>query len=199
VEIHVVQGERPMASDNKSLGRFTLDGIPPAPRGVPQVEVTFDIDANGILKVTASDKATGRSQHITITASSGLNEAEIERMRKEAEAHAGDDQRRRELVEARNGADNAIYSAEKSLRELGEKVPAPVKAKVEAKVQAVRQVIESEDANKLRTATNELLQAMQEIGTAAYQQPGPQAGSGTGDGGSKAGGEDVIDGEFKEA
>jgi molecular chaperone DnaK len=199
VEIHVLQGERPMAGDNKSLGKFTLDGIPPAPRGIPQVEVTFDIDADGILKVSATDKATGRSQHITITASSGLNESEVERMRKEAEAHAGDDQRRRELVEARNGADNAMYSAEKSLRELGEKVPAPVKAKVEAKVQAVRQVIESEDANKLRTATNELLQAMQEIGTAAYQQPGPQAGGGTGAGGSKAGGEDVIDGEFKEA
>ncbi len=117
-----MQGERPMAADNKSLGKFILDGIPPAPRGVPQIEVTFDIDANGILKVTATDKATGRSQHITITASSGLSEDEVEQMRKEAEAHAEEDRKRRELIEARNTADNAIYTAEKALREAGDKV-----------------------------------------------------------------------------
>ena len=124
VEIHVVQGERPMAADNKSLGKFTLDGIPPAPRGTPQVEVTFDIDADGILKVSATDKATGRSQHITITASSGLTETEVDQMRREAEAHADDDRKRRETVEARNAGDNAVYAAEKALREVGDKVPA---------------------------------------------------------------------------
>ena len=131
VEIHVLQGERPMAADNKSLGKFILDGIPPAPRGVPQIEVTFDIDANGILKVTAQDKATGRSQHITITASSGLSDTEVERMRKEAEAHADEDKRRKELIEARNNADNAVYSAEKVLRDLGDKVPGELKSEVE--------------------------------------------------------------------
>ncbi len=123
VEIHVLQGERPMAVDNKSLGKFILDGIPPAPRGIPQIEVTFDIDANGILKVTAADKATGRSQHITITASSGLAKEEVERMRKEAEAHAAEDKQRRDLIEAKNTADNSIYGAEKVLSELGDKVP----------------------------------------------------------------------------
>jgi molecular chaperone DnaK len=130
VEIHVLQGERPMASNNKSLGRFILDGIPPAPRGVPQIEVTFDIDANGILKVTAQDKATGRSQHITITASSGLSEDEVERMRKEAEAHAEEDIRHKELIEARNTADNTVYTAEKLLRDMGDKVPDDLKVRL---------------------------------------------------------------------
>ena len=124
VEIHVLQGERPMAADNKSLGKFILDGIPPAPRGIPQIEVTFDIDANGILKVTAQDKATGRSQHITITASSGLSDSEVEKMRKDAELHAEEDRKRKELIEARNNADNTVYAAEKALREFGDKVPA---------------------------------------------------------------------------
>ncbi|HEX9028123.1 MAG TPA: molecular chaperone DnaK, partial [Anaerolineales bacterium] len=123
VEVHVVQGERPMAADNKSLGKFNLDGLPPAPRGLPQIEVTFDIDANGIIKVTALDKATQRSQHITITASSGLKDAEVERMRKEAELHADEDRRKKELIETRNNADNTAYSAEKVLRDLGDKVP----------------------------------------------------------------------------
>jgi molecular chaperone DnaK len=121
VEIHVLQGERPMATDNKSLGKFILDGIPPAPRGIPQIEVTFDIDANGILKVTALDKATQRSQHITITASSGLSDSEVERMRKDAESHAEEDRKRKELIEARNQADNAVYTAEKALRDLERK------------------------------------------------------------------------------
>jgi len=128
VEIHVLQGERPMAADNKSLGKFILDGIPPAPRGMPQIEVTFDIDANGIIKVTASDKATGRSQHITITASSGLNEAEVERMRREAELHADEDKKRKDLIEAKNNADNAVYTAEKALRDHGEKIPADTRS-----------------------------------------------------------------------
>ncbi|HLE51638.1 MAG TPA: molecular chaperone DnaK, partial [Anaerolineales bacterium] len=132
VEINVLQGERPMAADNKSLGKFSLDGIPPAPRGMPQIEVTFDIDANGIIKVTAQDKATSRSQHITITASSGLSDAEVERMRKDAEAHAEEDLRRKELIEARNSADSAVYTAEKALLDFADKIPADVKSKVEA-------------------------------------------------------------------
>jgi molecular chaperone DnaK len=218
VEIHVLQGERPMASDNKSLGRFILDGIPPAPRGIPQIEVTFDIDANGILKVTAQDKATGRSQHITITASSGLNEAEVERMRKDAEQHAEDDRKRKELIEARNTADNAVYTAEKALRDLGEKVPADVKTKVEEHVSKVRAVMNSDDSATIRRETEELFQVVQQIGAAAYQQgapggsapggetpggdSGPSSGPGSGpgsgpDSGSGPDGEEVVDGEFR--
>ena len=214
VEIHIVQGERPMAADNKSLGKFTLDGIPPAPRGVPQVEVTFDIDADGILKVSATDKATGRSQHITITASSGLSEEEVEKMRREADSHREEDQRRREMAEARNAAENAVYAAEKALRDAGDKLPADIRSKVETRIQATRGALESEYAPRTRSATNELLQAMQEIGSSAYQQPsGPSAGGtgptpggtgptpgGTGPtpGGHKPG-DDVFDGEFKES
>jgi molecular chaperone DnaK len=207
VEIHVVQGERPLASDNKSLGRFILDGIPPAPRGVPQVEVTFDIDANGIINVTASDKATGRSQHITITASSGLNDAEVERMRKDAEAHADEDLHRKELIEARNNADNAVYTAEKVLRDLGEKVPGDLKGKVEADVAKVRQVMNTDDADAIRKATDELSQVVQQVGAAAYQQGGPATGApgdgpqpdGPGGPGSPGGDEEVVDGEFRNA
>jgi molecular chaperone DnaK len=201
VEIHVLQGERPMAMDNKSLGKFILDGIPPAPRGIPQVEVTFDIDANGILKVTASDKATGRSQHITITASSGLSETEVERMRKEADLHKAEDVRKKELIEARNAADNAIYTSEKALRDLGDKVPAEVKSQVEAKVAAVREVISGEDAAAIKNATEALFQEIQKIGAAAYEQAGPSAGSETPppSGESGPGDEDVVDGEFRNA
>ena len=147
VEIHVLQGERPMATDNKSLGRFILDGIPPAPRGVPQIEVTFDIDANGILKVTAQDKATGRSQHITITASSGLSEAEIEKMKEDAEKFADEDMKRKEMVEARNNADNMVYSAEKALEELGDKIPDDIKTQVTDKVAEVRGVLGDDNAD----------------------------------------------------
>ncbi|MEW6286777.1 MAG: molecular chaperone DnaK, partial [Chloroflexota bacterium] len=175
VEIHVLQGERPMAADNKSLGKFILDGIPPAPRGIPQIEVTFDIDANGILKVTAQDKATGRSQHITITASSGLSEAEIERMRKDAEAHAEEDRKRRELIEARNHADNTVYAAEKALREFGDKVPAEVKRDVESKVAEVKRTAEGEDTAAIKAATEALGQAVQKIGASVYEQ-NPAAG-----------------------
>src|SRR5512147_740121 len=153
VEIHVLQGERPMAADNKSLGKFILDGIPPAPRGVPQVEVTFDIDADGILKVSAQDKATGRSQHITITASSGLSKDEVDRMTKEAERNAAEDKKRRDLIEAKNTADNSIYGAEKVLSELGDKVPAEVKAEVEAKVTEVKNIAQSEDVAAIKSAT----------------------------------------------
>jgi molecular chaperone DnaK len=207
VEIHVLQGERPMAGDNKSLGRFILDGIPPAPRGIPQIEVTFDIDANGILKVTAQDKATQRSQHITITASSGLSDSEVERMRKDAESHAEDDRKRKELIEARNAADNAMYTAEKALRDLGEKVPADIKKQVEDQVAKVRGVINNDDVATIRHETEELFRVVQQIGTAAYQQeapggatPGSEGGdSGGGDSGPGPGsdGEEVVDGEFR--
>jgi molecular chaperone DnaK len=203
VEIHVLQGERPMAVDNKSLGKFNLDGIPPAPRGIPQIEVTFDIDANGILKVTAQDKATGRSQHITITASSGLSKEEVERMRKEAEAHAAEDKKRRDLIDARNTADNTIYAAEKVLKDFGDKAPAEVKDQVQAGIEEVRKVKEGEDEPAIRKAVDALNQAVQKIGAAAYQQPGAgQAGAGPSEGGSgeKPSGEgDVIDGEVKDA
>ena len=200
VEINVLQGERPMAGDNKSLGKFILDGIPPAPRGVPQIEVTFDIDANGILKVTAQDKATGRSQHITITASSGLSESEVEKMRKDAEAHAEDDRKRRELIEARNHADNTVYAAEKALREFGEKVPAEIKSEVEAKVADVKSAAQGEDVATIKSTTEALGQVIQKIGASVYQQP-----NAPGDGASDTGtdpnpeaGPDVVEGEVKE-
>jgi molecular chaperone DnaK len=206
VEIHVLQGERPMATDNKSLGKFVLDGIPPAPRGLPQIEVTFDIDANGIIKVTAQDKATQRSQHITITASSGLNEAEVERMRREAEMHADEDKKRKELIEARNTADNAIYTAEKALRDFGDKVPAETKSKVEAEVANVKKAMESYDAATMKSATEALFQVVQQIGASVYQGSGPEAGPAAGEpeagpeGEQKPGGDDnVVDGEFRNA
>jgi molecular chaperone DnaK len=205
VEIHVLQGERPMASNNKSLGRFILDGIPPAPRGVPQIEVTFDIDANGILKVTALDKATGRSQHITITASSGLSDDEVERMRKEAEAHAEDDLRNKELIEARNAADNSVYTAEKLLRDMGDKVSAEIKGQVEEHVSKVREVMGGEDTESIKSETDALNQIIQQIGAAAYQQAGPEVGTpGAGEAEpetepeSGSDGEDVVDGEFRD-
>jgi molecular chaperone DnaK len=180
VEIHILQGERPMALDNKSLGKFILDGIPPAPRGVPQIEVTFDIDANGILKVTAADKASGRSQHITITASSGLAKEEVEKMRQEAEAHAAEDKQRRDLIEARNTADSSIYGAEKVLNEFGDKVPAELKAEVQAAVDEVRKLKDGEDEPSIRKAVDALSQVVQKVGAAAYQpppqQPEPEAG-----------------------
>lgn len=175
VEIHVLQGERPLAADNKSLGKFTLDGIPPAPRGMPQIEVTFDINANGILEVTAKDKATSRSQNITITASSGLSETEVEEMRRQAEAHAEEDQRRRDLIEARNTADNAVYNAQKTLSDLGDKVPAEIKSKVEAEAESVKSVRDHEDPREINRAVEALMQAMQAVGQAVYsQQPDQQ-------------------------
>lgn len=207
VEIHVLQGERPMAADNKSLGKFILDGIPPAPRGVPQIEVTFDIDANGILNVTANDKATGRSQNITITASSGLSDQEVERMRKEAEAHAEEDRRQKDLVEARNSADNAAYTAEKTLRDLGDKVPADMKTKVQENVTNVRNVMNNDNVEEIRSATEQLMQLVQQLGAAAYQQSGPQAASGEAESTDESGpsdqgedgdgDEDVVEGEFR--
>ncbi len=205
VEIHVLQGERPMALDNKSLGKFLLDGIPPAPRGVPQIEVTFDIDANGILNVTAKDKATGRSQNITITASSGLSDAEVEKMRQEAEQYAAEDEQRKAQVEARNTADNAIYTAEKTLKDLGDKVPEDLQAKTKEAVEKVRGLLESEDPAPLKAATEELMAVVQGIGAAAYQAAGPETGGPEMDGAAEgqpesgpAADEDVIDGDFKE-
>jgi molecular chaperone DnaK len=194
VEIHVTQGERPMSADNKSLGKFILDGIPPAPRGVPQVEVTFDIDANGILKVSAQDKATGRSQHITITASSGLSDAEIDKMVQDAQKFAAEDQKRREHIEARNAADNAVYVAEKTLRDLGDKVPADVKSDIESKANALKGMLESASVEELKQRTQELSAAMQRVGASMYQQPGE--GPSTPPPGGSGGDEDVVDGEF---
>jgi len=204
VEIHVVQGERPMAADNKSLGKFNLDGIPPAPRGMPQIEVTFDIDANGILKVTALDKATSRSQHITITASSGLSESEVDRMRREAEVNAEADRRRKELIEARNNADNTIYTAEKTLRDFHDKIPAEKKTEVEQGVQRVKDVMGRDDLEAIKRETEALGQVIQSLGASFYQQPGAAGPEQTppngGPGGSPDNGpEDVVDGEFKSA
>ncbi|MBW6465706.1 MAG: molecular chaperone DnaK [Brevefilum sp.] len=206
VEIHVLQGERPMAANNKSLGKFILDGIPPAPRGIPQIEVTFDINANGILEVTAQDKATGRSQNITITASSGLSEDEVEKMRREAELHADEDRKRRDLIEARNRSDNMVYSAEKTLKDLGDKVPGDLKGKVEDAAAKVREVKDSEDLEAIKKTTDELSEVLQQLGQAAYQQGAAESqapeGYPAGDTSPEAepGGndDDVVDGEFKQ-
>jgi len=170
VEINVLQGERPMAADNKSLGRFILDGIPPAPRGVPQIEVTFDLDANGILNVTAKDKATGKSQSVSIKGSTGLSKDEIERMTKEAEAHAAEDERKKKLVEVRNLAENLIYTSEKTLKEAGDKVKPEDKKEVEDKVAALQEALKGEDAEAIENKTKDLSEALQKVGAAMYSQ-----------------------------
>ncbi len=211
VEIHVLQGERPMAPDNKSLGKFTLDGILPAPRGVPQIEVTFDIDANGIVNVSAADKGTGREQKITIQASSGLSEDEIQQMQQDAEMHAEEDQRRREIIELRNLADSAAYQAEKTLADNADKIDEALKADVEEKVKALREALEVEgddDATKerIQAALEALTQALQKVGESVYGQqdaggPGPDGPDGGGfDPGAAAGGaeEGTVEGEFRE-
>jgi molecular chaperone DnaK len=202
VEIKVVQGERPMAADNKLLGNFILDGIPPAPRGVPQIEVTFDIDADGILNVSAQDKATAREQHITITASSGLMEEEVKRMVKEAEQFAAEDRQRKERVEARNMADSMIYQAEKILREQGAKVPANIKSEVESKISSLRAILDSGSTDELKNKAQELGMALQQIGAAMYEQAGPTPPPPSEEGGpppGEGGDEDIIEGEFEEA
>ena len=200
VEIHVLQGERPMAADNKSLGKFNLDGIPAAPRGVPQVEVTFDINANGILEVTAKDKATGRQQNITITASSGLSETEVEKMRREAEAHADEDQKRRAMIEARNTADNAVYTSEKTLKDLGDKVPADLKTRVEEAIKQVRVTRDQDDSEAINQSVEALMKVLQEVGQAAYQQPGNQTGAASEKPEDSAHDDgDFVDGEFRQA
>jgi molecular chaperone DnaK len=178
VEIHVLQGERPMAADNRTLGRFMLDGILPAPRGVPQIEVSFDIDANGILSVKAKDKGTGKEQKITITASSGLSKEEIERMQREAEAHAAEDVRRKEEAEAKNNADNMAYSAEKMLRDNKDKIPAEMQKEIEDKVAAVRTALQGSDIHAINQKAQELSELMQKVGSSVYGQQGGQAAPG---------------------
>ncbi len=211
VTIHVLQGEREMAADNKTIGRFELVGIPPAPRGVPQIEVTFDIDANGILNVSAKDLATGKEQSIRIQASSGLTEEEIKRMEKEAELHAEEDRKRRELIEARNQADSLIYSTEKSLKELGDKVDEATKGDINDKIQALKKAMEGEDKDAIQKAQDALMQASHKLAELMYQQTqaggggaaagaageaGEQAAGGTG---SSGGGDDnVVDADFEE-
>jgi len=195
VEIHVVQGERAMAQDNKSLGRFILDGILPAPRGVPQIEVTFDIDANGILNVSAKDKATGREQKITIQAGSGLSKDEVEKLQREAEMHAAEDRQRREEIETRNTADSLAYSAEKTLRDNADKVPADLKTEVDGKIAAVRSALQGTDINAVRAALNDLNSSLSKIGEAVYGAGGAQAGAGP-EGGEAP--EGTVEGEFRE-
>ena len=202
VEISVLQGERPMATDNKSLGRFILDGILPAPRGVPQVEVTFDIDANGIVNVSAKDKGTGREQRITIQASSGLSKDEIDRMQREAELHADEDRRKRESIELKNSADTTAYQAEKTLRDNADKIDASLKSDVEAKIAEVRAAIQAEDTARMQTSLDELSRAMQRIGEAVYgaqSAAGPDGASG-GDFDPSQGPADsgTVEGEFRE-
>ena len=175
VEINVLQGERPMAADNKTLGNFTLDGIPPAARGVPQIEVTFDINANGIIKVSAADKATGRSQDITITASSGLSDEEVEKMRKDAEEHAEEDAKRKELIEVKNLADNTAYGAEKAIKDLGDKLPEEIKTEVADAVAEVRKVQDSDDVEEIKKATDALTEVVQKIGASVYEEPAAPA------------------------
>lgn len=200
VEIHVLQGERPMAADNRTLGRFMLDGILPAPRGVPQIEVTFDIDANGIINVSARDKGTGKEQKITITASSGLSKEEVEKMRQEAEQHAAQDAKRKEEVEVRNSADSLAYTAEKTLRDHGDKISADVKQDIDARIASVKSALQGKDVSAIRNATQELSQAMQKVGESVYQQPGqPSPGEqGTDQQGTGEGDEGTVEGEFRE-
>ena len=206
VEIKIYQGERKMAADNKLLGRFNLEGIPPAPRGVPQIEVTFDIDPNGILNVTAKDKGTGKEQKITITASSGLSKEEIEKMRQDAERYAKEDEERKAAVETRNQAEQMAYQAEKMLKDNGDKVPADAKAKVEAAVNELKEALKGTDTAAIKAKQDALMQVLQTVGAAMYQQPGAGAApdgaaagaqQGTAQEGQKKGGDDVVDADFK--
>jgi len=207
VDIKVYQGERPMAPDNMLLGQFRLDGIPPAPRGVPQVEVTFDIDANGILNVSAKDKATGREQKITITASTNLSEDEIDNLVSEAKKHEAEDRKRRDLVDARNEADALAYQLEKTLRDMGDKVPADVRSDIESKIESVKRLKDGEDAAAIRRGMDELREAAMKMGEQMYEQPGGPTPGGPAPGGPTPGGPsagpapegpDVVDGEYRE-
>jgi molecular chaperone DnaK len=205
VEVHVLQGEREVASANKTLGKFHLDGIAPAPRGMPQIEVTFDIDANGILNVRAKDLGTGKEQKVTITASTTLNKDEVERMVKDAEQHAEEDRRRKEEVEVRNQADSLVYTAEKQLRDNADKIDAAIRSEIEGKIEPVKQAIKDNDIERMRSTSQELATAMQKIGEAVYRQAqgagaGAQSATGTeGPGSGKSGdGGDVVDADFKE-
>ena len=206
VEIHVLQGERPMATDNRTLGRFMLDGILPAPRGMPQIEVSFDIDANGIISVKAHDKGTGREQKITITASSGLSKEEIERLQREAEAHAAEDVKKREEIEARNMADNLAYTAERTLREQGDKVPSDLKEELDGKIATVKSALSGSDVEQVNRSAQELSEALQKVGAAVYGQAGATPPPGGEEAGAEEpgaeepgkGDEGTVEGEFRE-
>ena len=207
VDVHVYQGERPMAKDNRLLGTFRLDGIPAAPRGVPQVEVSFDIDANGILNVSAKDKATGREQNITITSSSGLSEEEVEKLVQEAAANEDDDKNRRDVIENRNQLDNLVYQTEKVLSENKEKLPADEVENVEAAIASAKEALDSDDVDSIKGAFESLTQASHKLAEVAYQNADGAAGGaapdmGAGDAGGDDddnGGDDVIDAEYEEA
>jgi len=211
VEVHVLQGERDFAGDNKTLGKFILDGIPPAPRGIPQVEVTFDIDANGILDVKAKDRATSRETQVRITASSMLSKTDVDRMVNEAAAHADEDKQRKEEVETRNQSDALAYQADRTLRDLGDKVSPEDKAETERRVEAVRTALKGNDLAAIKTASDALVEQLQKVSTAAYQaasaagesggapeEGGDQSGS-TGGSSDQGNGEEVVEGEYKEA
>ena len=197
-----MQGERAMASDNKSLARFILDGILPAPRGVPQVEVSFDIDANGLVKVSATDKASGKQQHVSIQPSSGLTDTEVDRLRKEAEVHAGEDAKKRATAEARNQGDTLAYSAEKMLRDNTELVTAEQKTKVDAAIASVREALAGEDGDLIKERADALSQAMQDVGNAIYTKQAEANAPGAAEGDPAAAGAgasgDTIEGEFRE-
>jgi len=199
VDIKVFQGERSMAPDNMLLGQFRLDGIPPAPRGLPQIEVSFDIDANGILNVGATDKATGREQNITITASTNLSQADIDRMMSEADQHKAEDAQRKEVVDTRNQADSLAYQLEKTLRDLGDKVDGATRGDLEAKINDVREAIKTDDVTRIQRTMEALQQASMKLGETMYaEQPGAAPGS-DGAGTTEANEEDVVEGEFSEA
>jgi len=212
VDIHVLQGERDMARDNKTIGRFRLDGIPPAPRGIPQIEVTFDIDANGIVNVSAKDTATGKEQKITITATSHLTDDEIERMVNEAKEHAEEDKKNRSLIDAKNSADSLVYSTEKLMKEIGSKAPEDMKKNIEEQVKVLKKSMESDNADDIKKETEKLQNLQSELSQKLYAQAGSGTGTGTGPGGQGAGPaggqkseekktgngeEDVIDAEFE--
>jgi molecular chaperone DnaK len=198
VTIHVLQGEREFATDNRTLGQFDLTGIPPAPRGMPQIEVEFSIDANGILNVSATDKATGKRQSIEIKGSTGLDKGEIEKMKRDAEAHASEDRKRRELVDARNQAEHVIYSTRKALAEHGGKVSQDVRANVESAISHLEEVLKGDDKPAIEAALNQLNQAAIELGKVAYEQAARETGQAPGAGGSKSKkDEDVIDAEYE--
>jgi len=204
VDIHILQGERPMASGNKTLGNFRLDGIPAAPRGVPQIEVTFDIDANGILNVAAKDKATGREQSVKITASTNLSTDEVEKLVRDAKANEADDLKQRDLAEARNAADNLLYVTEKSLRDLGDKVPVNDRGQIEQVMEELRGVKDGQDLAQIRLLTERLQQASHALTQQMYQQPGA-ASDGAADGfgqqpgsnGASGADDDVVEGEYR--
>ena len=200
VDIHVLQGERSMAADNMSLGRFRLDGIPPAPRGVPQVEVTFDIDANGILHVTAKDKASGKEQKVTITASTNLNKSDIDRMVQEARSHESEDKKRRELIDARNTADSLVYQTEKALRDLGDKVPSAERGEIETKINDLKTAAQGDDMSRIQQASEAVQQAFHALSQQLYAQgqPQPEGAGGPSTPPSGSGDDDVIEGEVKE-